>query len=81
MSSLCEVIRNELWLYLVPAALAVLLLALFLEEVGFFLRHVPSSRRRCLSLWILGMYPVKQPHVMGHHQSVDGFVILYALEA
>ncbi|XP_060786807.1 organic solute transporter subunit alpha [Neoarius graeffei] len=57
-SQFFKVIKNELWLYLVPAALAVLLLALFLEEVGFFLRHVPSSRRRCLSLWILGMYPV-----------------------
>ncbi|KAF7695315.1 organic solute transporter subunit alpha isoform X2 [Silurus meridionalis] len=57
-SEFFKVIKNELWLYLVPAALAVLLLALFLEEVGFFLRHVPSSRHRCLSLWILGMYPV-----------------------
>ncbi|XP_046726799.1 organic solute transporter subunit alpha isoform X1 [Silurus meridionalis] len=56
-SEFFKVIKNELWLYLVPAALAVLLLALFLEEVGFFLRHVPSSRHRCLSLWILGMYP------------------------
>lgn len=59
MFSLHQVIKNELWLYLVPAVLAVLLLALFLEEVGFFLRNVSSSRRRCLSLWILGMYPVK----------------------
>ncbi|MCJ8734987.1 hypothetical protein PDJAM_G00241560 [Pangasius djambal] len=58
MFSLHEVIKNELWLYLVPAVLAVLLLALLLEEVGFFLRHVTSFRRRCLSLWILGMYPV-----------------------
>ncbi|KAI5614001.1 organic solute transporter subunit alpha-like [Silurus asotus] len=58
-SEFFKVIKNELWLYLVPAALAVLLLALFLEEVGFFLRHVPSSRHRCLSLWILGMYPVE----------------------
>ncbi|MCI4380869.1 hypothetical protein PGIGA_G00244910 [Pangasianodon gigas] len=57
-SEFFKVIKNELWLYLVPAVLAVLLLALFLEEVGFFLRHVPSSRRRRLSLWILGMYPV-----------------------
>ncbi|KAI4884074.1 hypothetical protein NFI96_030670 [Prochilodus magdalenae] len=53
-----KVIKNELWLFLIPAVLAVLLLALFLEEVGFFLRHEPSSRRRRLCLWILGMYPV-----------------------
>ncbi|TSW62378.1 Organic solute transporter subunit alpha [Bagarius yarrelli] len=57
-SEFFKVIKNELWLYLVPAVLAALLLALFLEEVGFFLRNMPSSRRRCLSLWILGMYPV-----------------------
>lgn len=60
MFSLHEVIKKELWLYLVPAALAALLLALFLEEVGFFLRHMPSTRRRCLSLWILGIYPVNE---------------------
>ncbi|XP_062854409.1 organic solute transporter subunit alpha [Trichomycterus rosablanca] len=57
-STFFKVIKNELWLYLVPAVLAVLLLALFLEEVGFFLRHEPSVRRRHLCLWILGMYPV-----------------------
>ncbi|KAM6977941.1 organic solute transporter subunit alpha [Aplochiton taeniatus] len=57
-SEFFAVIKGELWLFLIPAGLAVLLLALFLEEVGFFLRHVPSPRRRCLYLWILGMYPV-----------------------
>ncbi|KAM3872244.1 organic solute transporter subunit alpha [Diretmus argenteus] len=53
-----SVIKDELWLFLIPAGLAVVLLALFLEEVGFFLRRVPSSRRNQLYLWILGMYPV-----------------------
>lgn len=57
-SEFFKVIENELWLFLIPAVLACLLLALFLEELGFFLRHVPSSRRRRLYLWILGMYPV-----------------------
>lgn len=51
-------IKDELWLFLIPAGLALLTLGLFLEEVGFFLRHVPSPKRRLLSLWILGMYPV-----------------------
>ncbi|KAK1801298.1 hypothetical protein P4O66_022981, partial [Electrophorus voltai] len=51
-------IKDEMWLFLIPAVLAVLLLALFLEEIGFFLRHEPSSRRSRLCLWILGMYPV-----------------------
>ncbi|XP_067096677.1 organic solute transporter subunit alpha [Osmerus mordax] len=56
-SEFFSVIRNELWLFLIPAVLIVILLALFLEEVGFFLRHVPSSKRQRLYLWILGMYP------------------------
>nr|XP_033484738.1 organic solute transporter subunit alpha isoform X2 [Epinephelus lanceolatus] len=51
-------IKDELWLFLIPAGLAIILLGLFLEEVGFFLRHLPSSRRKWLYLWILGMYPV-----------------------
>ncbi|XP_051525118.1 organic solute transporter subunit alpha-like isoform X1 [Myxocyprinus asiaticus] len=57
-SEFFKVIKNDLWLFLLPAVFAVLLLALFLEEIGFFLRHVPFPRRRRLSLWILGMYPV-----------------------
>ncbi|KAL7885000.1 hypothetical protein AOLI_G00077700 [Acnodon oligacanthus] len=57
-SEFFKVIKNEMWLFVIPAVLAVLLLALFLEEVGFFLRNEPSSRRRRLCLWILGMYPV-----------------------
>lgn len=57
-SQIFSAIKDELWLFLIPAGLAVILLGLFLEEVGFFLRHVPSSRRQRLYLWILGMYPV-----------------------
>ncbi|KAL4646256.1 organic solute transporter subunit alpha-like [Arapaima gigas] len=57
-SEFFSVIKNELWLFLIPAGLTFILLVLFLEEMGFFLRHVTSFRRRCLSLWILGMYPV-----------------------
>lgn len=53
------VIKNDLWLFLLPAVFVMLLLALFMEEIGFFLRHVTSHRRRNLSLWILGIYPVK----------------------
>ncbi|XP_070696243.1 organic solute transporter subunit alpha [Pempheris klunzingeri] len=51
-------IKDDLWLFLIPAGLAVILLGVFLEEVGFFLRHISSSRRKRLYLWILGMYPV-----------------------
>ncbi|XP_028850291.1 organic solute transporter subunit alpha [Denticeps clupeoides] len=57
-SEFFKVIQNELWLFLIPAGLALVLLALFLEELGFFLRNLPSTRRRRLCLWILGMYPV-----------------------
>ncbi|KAM9351446.1 organic solute transporter subunit alpha [Symphorus nematophorus] len=57
-SQIFSVIKDELWLFLIPAFLALIVLGLFLEEVGFFLRHIPSSRRQQLYLWILGMYPV-----------------------
>ncbi|XP_067447248.1 organic solute transporter subunit alpha [Thunnus thynnus] len=57
-SEIFSAIKDELWLFLIPAGLAVILLGVFLEEVGFFLRHVMSSRRKRLYLWILGMYPV-----------------------
>ncbi|KAL3063684.1 hypothetical protein OYC64_000089 [Pagothenia borchgrevinki] len=57
-SQFFSAIKDELWLFLIPAGLALILLGLFLEEVGFFLRHIPSSRRKQLYLWILGMYPV-----------------------
>ncbi|XP_061113475.1 organic solute transporter subunit alpha [Conger conger] len=56
-SEFFSVIRKDLWLFLIPAGLAVIMLLLFLEETGFFYRHVSSSRRRRLSLWILGLYP------------------------
>jgi len=58
VTRLSSAIEDELWLFLIPAGLAVILLAVFLEEVGFFLRHAASSRRKHLYLWILGMYPV-----------------------
>ncbi|XP_056131144.1 organic solute transporter subunit alpha [Lampris incognitus] len=57
-SEFFRAIKDELWLFLIPAGLGLILLALFLEEVGFFLRHISSSRRKRLYLWILGMYPV-----------------------
>ncbi|KAM6982963.1 organic solute transporter subunit alpha isoform 2-T2 [Tautogolabrus adspersus] len=57
-SQFFSAIKDELWLFLIPAGLAVIILGVFLEEVGFFLRHIPSSRRKRLYLWILGMYPV-----------------------
>ncbi|XP_008286767.1 organic solute transporter subunit alpha [Stegastes partitus] len=57
-SQFFSAIKEELWLFLIPAGLALILLAVFLEEVGFFLRHISSSRRKHLYLWILGMYPV-----------------------
>ncbi|XP_040009176.1 organic solute transporter subunit alpha isoform X2 [Xiphias gladius] len=57
-SQIFSAIEDDLWLFLIPAGLAVILLGVFLEEVGFFLRHNASSRRKRLYLWILGMYPV-----------------------
>ncbi|KAK2852006.1 hypothetical protein Q5P01_008282 [Channa striata] len=57
-SQMFSAIKDELWLFLIPAGLAAILLGVFLEEVGFFLRNIPSSRRKRLYLWILGMYPV-----------------------
>ncbi|XP_036388340.1 organic solute transporter subunit alpha [Megalops cyprinoides] len=57
-SEFFSVISSDLWLFLIPAGLAVILLALFLEEMGFFYRNVASSKRRHLYLWIMGMYPV-----------------------
>lgn len=32
---------------------------LFLEQIGFFLRHGKSSHRTSVLLWILGVYPVR----------------------
>lgn len=62
-------IKDDLWLFLIPAGLAVIMLAVFLEEVGFFLRHVPLTRRTQLHLWILGMYPVTAIPLWHTHRS------------
>ncbi|XP_069065645.1 organic solute transporter subunit alpha-like isoform X1 [Pleurodeles waltl] len=57
-SEFFQVIKNELWIFLIPAVVALIQLALFMEEMGFFFRKLRSSRRTCLYLWILGVYPV-----------------------
>ncbi|XP_024914981.1 organic solute transporter subunit alpha isoform X2 [Cynoglossus semilaevis] len=57
-SEIFSAIKDDLWLFLIPAGLAVILLGVFLEELGFILRNITSSRRRQLYMWILGMYPV-----------------------
>ncbi|RXM29939.1 Organic solute transporter subunit alpha [Acipenser ruthenus] len=57
-SEFFQEIKQQLWLFLVPVALILILLAVFLEEMGFFFRNIHSSKRRILYLWILGIYPV-----------------------
>ncbi|XP_030047908.1 protein-serine O-palmitoleoyltransferase porcupine [Microcaecilia unicolor] len=57
-SEFFQVIKNELWIFIIPAAVALIQVALFLEQMGFFLRNVTSAHRTCLYLWILGVYPV-----------------------
>ncbi|OCT66364.1 organic solute transporter subunit alpha-like [Xenopus laevis] len=57
-SEFFDVIKKELWIFLIPVLVALIQLALFLEEMGFFLRNLRSNRRICLYLWILGVYPV-----------------------
>lgn len=57
-SEFFQEIKQQLWLFLVPVALILILLAVFLEEMGFFFRNIHSSKRRRLYLWILGIYPV-----------------------
>ncbi|KAM4695978.1 organic solute transporter subunit alpha-like [Rhinophrynus dorsalis] len=57
-SEFFQVIKDQLWIFLIPVLVALIQLALFLEEMGFFLRNIRSSRRTCLYLWILGVYPV-----------------------
>ncbi|XP_072287728.1 organic solute transporter subunit alpha-like [Pyxicephalus adspersus] len=57
-SEFLQVIKKDLWIFLVPVVVGLVQLALFLEEIGFFLRNIQSSRRTCLYLWILGVYPV-----------------------
>ncbi|XP_043935252.1 organic solute transporter subunit alpha-like [Protopterus annectens] len=56
--SFLTAIKQELWVFLIPALMTLILLALFLEEMGFFLRNTVSTKRRCLYLWILGIYPI-----------------------
>ncbi|XP_051864927.1 organic solute transporter subunit alpha [Pristis pectinata] len=51
-------IHSEVWIFILPAAMTLAILVLFLEEVGFFLRNVGQRERWQLSLWILGIYPV-----------------------
>ncbi|XP_067408526.1 organic solute transporter subunit alpha-like [Emydura macquarii macquarii] len=53
-----QVFQAQLWIFLIPTALGLVQLGLFLEQTGFFLRRLGSSRRTSLSLWILGVYPV-----------------------
>ncbi|XP_018414659.1 PREDICTED: organic solute transporter subunit alpha-like [Nanorana parkeri] len=57
-SEFLQVIKKDLWIFLVPVVVGLVQLALFLEEMGFFLRNIKSSRRTCLYLWILGVYPI-----------------------
>ncbi|XP_041130890.1 organic solute transporter subunit alpha [Polyodon spathula] len=57
-SEFFQAIKQQLWLFLIPVALILILLAVFLEEMGFFFRNSHSSKRRRLYLWILGIYPV-----------------------
>ncbi|XP_060678582.1 organic solute transporter subunit alpha [Hemiscyllium ocellatum] len=53
-----QAIQSDLWIFIIPAVLTFLILILFLEEMGFLLRNIRTSKRRRLSLWILGIYPV-----------------------
>ncbi|KAM4019510.1 organic solute transporter subunit alpha-like [Anomaloglossus baeobatrachus] len=57
-SEFFQVIKKDLWIFLIPVLVGCVQLALFLEEMGFFLRNIRSTRRTCLYLWILGVYPV-----------------------
>ncbi|XP_067832271.1 organic solute transporter subunit alpha-like [Heptranchias perlo] len=51
-------IGSELWIFIIPAVMTLVILVLFLEEMGFFFRNIRSDKRRRLNLWILGIYPV-----------------------
>ncbi|XP_062827355.1 organic solute transporter subunit alpha [Anolis carolinensis] len=57
-SEIFQVIKGQIWIFLVPIFLGLVQVGLFLEQIGFFLRHGKSSHRTSLSLWILGVYPV-----------------------
>ncbi|XP_068105986.1 organic solute transporter subunit alpha-like [Hyperolius riggenbachi] len=57
-SEFFQVIKKDLWIFFVPVVVGLIQVALFLEEMGFFLRNIRGSRRICLYLWILGVYPI-----------------------
>ncbi|XP_066469791.1 organic solute transporter subunit alpha-like [Tiliqua scincoides] len=57
-SEIFQVIKAQLWIFLMPVVLGLVQVGLFLEQTGFFLRNGNSSRRTSLLLWILGVYPV-----------------------
>ncbi|XP_029140880.1 organic solute transporter subunit alpha-like [Protobothrops mucrosquamatus] len=57
-SEIFQVIKAQIWIFLIPVFLGLLQVGLFLEQTGFFLRHGKSSHRTSVLLWILGVYPV-----------------------
>ncbi|XP_026532121.1 organic solute transporter subunit alpha-like [Notechis scutatus] len=57
-SEIFQVIKAEIWIFLIPVFLGLIQVGLFLEQTGFFLRHGKSSHRTSVLLWILGVYPV-----------------------
>ncbi|ETE70034.1 Organic solute transporter subunit alpha, partial [Ophiophagus hannah] len=59
-SEIFQVIKAEIWIFLIPVFLGLIQVGLFLEQTGFFLRHGKSSHRTSVLLWILGVYPLSQ---------------------
>uniref|UniRef100_A0A6J0U060 Organic solute transporter subunit alpha-like n=1 Tax=Pogona vitticeps TaxID=103695 RepID=A0A6J0U060_9SAUR len=57
-SEIFQVIKGQIWIFLIPVFLGLVQVGFFLEQIGFFVRRKISSHRTCLSLWILGVYPV-----------------------
>ncbi|XP_026567100.1 organic solute transporter subunit alpha-like [Pseudonaja textilis] len=57
-SEIFQVIKAEIWIFLIPVFLGLIQVGLFLEQTGFFLRRGKSSHRNSVLLWILGVYPV-----------------------
>ncbi|XP_039203010.1 organic solute transporter subunit alpha-like [Crotalus tigris] len=57
-SEIFQVIKAQIWIFLIPVFLGLVQVGLFLEQTGFFLRHGKSSHRTSVLLWILGVYPV-----------------------
>ncbi|XP_069785262.1 organic solute transporter subunit alpha-like isoform X2 [Narcine bancroftii] len=53
-----KAIKSEIWIFVIPAAMTLFILAVFLDEVGFFFRNEWRAQRWRLKLWILGTYPV-----------------------